>query len=146
MKGKDLLRAWIYHLVLCSLDSDISTLNTLLVCTDKSAKFNPVEKSIDELAALLDLYREGLSRPLRFFTDLSNEFAEQTHIMGKGKKDAGRIVEKKWHGSYYARGVSKDPYYDLCFRNTSMDDIFNDSFIKNSESVFLPLFNHLSES
>ncbi|RPH47128.1 MAG: exodeoxyribonuclease V subunit gamma, partial [Desulfobacteraceae bacterium] len=114
MKGKDLLRAWIYHLVLCSLDSDISTLNTLLVCTDKSAKFNPVEKSVDELAALLDLYREGLSRPLRFFPDLSHEFAEQTHILGKGKNDAVRIVEKKWYGSYYARGVSKDPYYDLC--------------------------------
>jgi exonuclease V gamma subunit len=95
---------------------------------------------------LLDLYWEGLSHPLSFFPDLSHEYNEQVHIRGKEKKEAIRIVEKRWQGSDFARGVSEDPYYDLCFRSAGMNDIFNDSFIKNSESVFLPLLHHLSES
>ena len=146
MKAKDLLRAWIYHLALCSHRDRGLTLNTFLVCTDKTVKFNSVEKSGDNLAVLLDLYWQGLSRPLHFFPELSHEYNEQTHNRGKGKNEAIRIVEKRWQGSDYARGVSEDPYYDLCFRNTGTEGIFDDSFIKNSESVFLPLLNHLSES
>jgi len=146
MKAKDLLRAWIYHLALCShLDRGLP-LNTFLVCTDKTVKFNSVEKSGDNLAVLLDLYWEGLSHPLSFFPDLSHEYNEQVHIRGKEKKEAIRIVEKRWQRSDFARGVSEDPYYDLCFRNSDINDIFNDSFIKNSESVFFPLLNHLSGS
>ncbi|RPH49609.1 MAG: exodeoxyribonuclease V subunit gamma [Desulfobacteraceae bacterium] len=146
MKTRDILRAWIYHLVLCSYHDRGLPLNTYLVCTDKTVKFNPVEKNVENLAVLFDLYREGLSRPLHFFPELSHEFAEQAHKRGKGKNEAVRIIEKKWHGSDYARGVSKDPYYDLCFRNTGTDGIFDDQFIKNSEAVFIPLLDHLSES
>jgi exodeoxyribonuclease V gamma subunit len=147
MKAKDLLRAWIYHLALCShRDRGLPLNNTYLVCMDKTVKFNPVEKSGDNLAVLLDLYWEGLSHPLSFFPDLSHEYNEQAHIRRKEKKEAIRIVEKRWQGSDFAGGVSEDPYYALCFRNSDINDIFNDSFIKNSESVFLPLLHHLSES
>lgn len=146
MKAKDLLKAWIYHLVLCSQKDCGLPLHTFLVCADKTVEFTSVEKSIDNLAALLDLYWMGLSRPLSFFPELSLEYAEQTHIRGKEKDEAIRIVIKKWKGSDYAMGISEDPYYDLCFRSNIPEEIFNESFIKNSESVFLPLLNHLSES
>ena len=76
---------------------------------DKAVKFSPVENSGDNLAALLDLYREGLSRPLHFFPELSREYAEQTHKKGKGENEAIRVVVKKWQGSDYAKGVSEDP-------------------------------------
>ncbi len=146
MKAKDLLRAWIYHLALCSHRDRGLPLNTFLVCTDKTVKFNPVEKSGDILAVLLDLYYQGLSKPLHFFPGLSEEYVKQSHINKKDRKEAMKAVHSKWLGSIYSRGEFEDPYYNICFRSAGMDDIFNNSFIKNSESVFLPLLNHLSES
>jgi exodeoxyribonuclease V gamma subunit len=146
MKAKDLLRAWIYHLALCSHRDRGLPLNTFLVCTDKTVKFNPVEKSGDNLAVLLDLYYQGLSKPLLFFPGLSEEYVKQSHINKKDRKEVMKAVRNRWLGSMYSRGEFEDPYYNICFRSAGMNDIFNDSFIKNSESVFLPLLNHLSET
>jgi exodeoxyribonuclease V gamma subunit len=146
MKTKDVLRAWIHHLVLCSSHSSSLPLNTFLICNDRTLQFVPVEKSDDNLAVLLDLYYQGLSKPLLFFPGLSEEFIKQSHINKKNRKEAMKSVRNKWLGSIYSRGELDDPYYNICFRNTGMDHIFNDSFVKNSESVFLPLLNHLSES
>lgn len=146
MKTKDILRAWINHLILSSHRDMGLPLYTFLVCMDKSVKFNPVENSLNILETLLDLYWEGISKPLAFFPELSREYAEQVYKRGKGKNEAIGIVEKRWKGSDYTAGVSEDPYYDLCFKNADTKEIFDDSFIKNSESVFILLLNHLSES
>lgn len=146
MKAKDLLRAWIYHLALCFQRDRGLPLNTFLICMDKTVKFNPVEKSGDHLAVLLDLYYQGISKPLLFFPGLSEEYVKQTHLNNKDKKYSIQAVRNKWLGSKYSRGEFEDPYYNICFRSAGMDDIFNNSFIKNSESVFLPLLNHLSET
>ncbi|MBU1181824.1 MAG: exodeoxyribonuclease V subunit gamma, partial [Proteobacteria bacterium] len=146
MKTKDILRAWIYHLVLCSNRDMGLPSNTALVCMDKTALFNPVENSRENLVALLNLYWEGLSKPLHFFPDSSDEYVRQAHIKKKDRKDSMQAVRNKWLGSKFSRGEFDDPYYNACFRNSDINDIFNDSFVKNSESVFLPLLNHLSGS
>ncbi|MBU1397885.1 MAG: hypothetical protein KKH85_03165, partial [Proteobacteria bacterium] len=146
MKTKDILRAWIYHLVLCSNRDMGLPSNTALVCMDKTALFNPVENSRENLVALLNLYWEGLSKPLHFFPDSSDEYVRQVHIKKKDRKDSMQAVRNKWLGSKFSRGEFDDPYYNACFRNSDINDIFNDSFVKNSESVFLPLLNHLSGS
>lgn len=146
MKTKNILRAWIYHLVLCSHRNMDLPSNTILVCMDKTAFFDPVEKSREYLIMLLNLYWEGLSKPLLFFPDSSEEYVRQAHINKKDRKYSMQAVRNKWLGSKYSRGEFEDPYYNACFRNSDINEIFNDSFIKNSESVFLPLFDHLSES
>jgi len=146
MKSKDILRAWIYHLVLCSHRDMGLPSNTVLVCMDKTAVFDPIEKSREYLIGLLNLYWKGLSRPLHFFPDSSEEYVNQAHIKKKDKKDSLYAARNKWLGSKYSRGESEDLYYSTCFRNSDINDIFNDSFVENSESVFLPLLNHLSES
>ena len=144
MKAKNVLRAWIYHLVLCSHHDMGLPSNTVLVCMDKTAVFDPVEKSREYLLVLLNLYWEGLSKPLLFFPDSSEEYVRQTYISKKDKKDSMQAVRSKWLGSKFSRGESEDPYYNMCFRNSDINEIFNDLFIKNSESVFLPLLNHSS--
>ncbi len=146
MKTKDLLRAWIYHLVLCAhREMDLPS-KTVLVCMDKTALFNPVGKSRENLIVLLNLYWEGLSKPLHFFPDSSEEYVSQAHIKKKNRKDSMQAVRNKWLGSKFSMGEFEDPYYNACFRNSDINDIFDDSFIKNSESVFLPLLDHLSGS
>jgi len=146
MKAKDLLRAWIYHLTLCSQHNINLPSETILVCMDKTSVFESVPKSREYLVKLHNLYWEGLSKPLYFFPDSSMEYVKQAHINGKDKIYSMQAVRNKWLGSKFSRGESKDPYYDICFKNNKLNEIFNDSFIKNSESVFLPLLNHLSES
>lgn len=146
MKTKDILRAWIYHLVLCSNRDMGLPSNTSLVCMDKTALFNPVEKSRENLVALLNLYWEGLSKPLLFFPDSSEEYVRQAHIKKKDRKNSMQVARNKWLGSKFSRGEIEDPYYNACFRNSDINEILNDSFVKNSETVFLPLLNRLSES
>jgi exodeoxyribonuclease V gamma subunit len=144
MKAKDILWAWIHHLAFCS-HSSLPSPETVLLCMDKTIYFKPVEKSVGYLVKLLDLYRKGLMKPLYFFPDLSLQYVEQVSIRGKEKKETLRIIENKWQGSDYAMGLSEDPYYNLCFRNTGTEVVFGNSFVKNSESVFLPVLSHLSE-
>ncbi|MFO7667256.1 MAG: exodeoxyribonuclease V subunit gamma [Desulfobacterales bacterium] len=146
MKPKDILRTWIYHLVLCSHSGSNLPSNTVLVCMDKTVVFDSVEKSREYLIVLLNLYWEGLSRPLYFFPDSSEEYVKQAHINKRDIKYSMQAARNKWLGSKYSRAESEDPYYNACFRNSNINEIFNDSFVKISESVFLPLLNHLSES
>ncbi|MBU0544849.1 MAG: exodeoxyribonuclease V subunit gamma, partial [Proteobacteria bacterium] len=134
-------------LVLCSHPDTSLPSNTVLLCMDKTAVFASVgKKSREYLIELLNLYWEGLSKPLLFFPDSSEEYVRQAHIKKKDEKDSIQAARNKWLGSKFSRGESKDPYYDICFRNSDINEIFNDLFAKNSESVFLPLLNHLSES
>jgi exodeoxyribonuclease V gamma subunit len=144
MKTKDILRAWIYHLVLCShLETGLPS-RTILACMDKTAFFDPVEKSREYIAALLNVYWEGLIKPLHFFPDSSEEYVRQKHINKKDEKYSMQAVRNKWLGSKYSRGEFEDPYYNACFRNSDIKEIFSDLFVKNSETVFLPILNHSS--
>ncbi len=114
---------------------------------DKTAVFAPVgKKSREYLIELLNLYWEGLSNPLHFFPDSSEEYVRQAYIKKKDEKYSMQAARNKWLGSKFSRGESKDPYYDICFRNSDINEIFNDLFAKNSESVFLPLLNPKGET
>ncbi|MBU0544983.1 MAG: exodeoxyribonuclease V subunit gamma, partial [Proteobacteria bacterium] len=133
MKAKNILRAWIYHLVLCSHRDAGLTSNTILVCMDKTAVFAPVgKKSREYLIVLLNLYWEGLSKPLLFFPYSSEEYVRQAYIKKKNEKYSMQAARNKWLGNKFSRGESKDPYYDICFRNSDINEIFNDLFAKNS--------------
>ncbi|MBU3949315.1 MAG: exodeoxyribonuclease V subunit gamma [Proteobacteria bacterium] len=144
MKSKDIIKSWLYHLALCSNFNFSMQLNSFLICMDKEIRFKHASNSREILAALLNLYWKGLLSPLRFFPDLSYEYVKQVYNGNKDPKDAIRDVCDKWSGGYN-RMISEDLYYKKCFGKTDPDDIFNDSFIKISESVFIPLFEHVSE-
>nr|CBX28703.1 hypothetical protein N47_G40270 [uncultured Desulfobacterium sp.] len=144
MKIKDIINLWVYHLALCAEYNDKIQNNSLLICTDGEIRFKHASKSREILGELINLYWEGLSSVLKFFPDLSYEYIKQVYIDKKNSKDAIRDVCDKWSGGY-KQPLSEDPYYKTCFGKTDPVDIFNDSFIKISETVFIPLLEHISE-
>ncbi|UCD82479.1 MAG: exodeoxyribonuclease V subunit gamma, partial [Desulfobacterales bacterium] len=142
---KDLLRAWIYHLVYCSTGPSNYNKSSFLICKDSAIKFEPVTGSRPILEDLLTILRGGLEEPIRFFPRSSYAYAEQLLKKAASEPSALSKARKKWFGSNfakYARGESVDPYYDLCFQRLDpIDDDFKDLALQ----VFKPMFAHSGE-
>ncbi|MBU4208295.1 MAG: hypothetical protein KKD12_01205, partial [Proteobacteria bacterium] len=62
-KSKDLLKSWIYHLVLCLSDEQNYPKKSHLVCKDETWEFDPVRESKDILENLLALYWQSSYNP-----------------------------------------------------------------------------------
>jgi len=140
-KSKDLLKSWIYHLVLCSLAEQNYPKKSYLVCKDETWGFDPVSESKDILENLLALYWQGLSKPIHFFPESSLDYAQRTLIRKEKRQNALNCSRKKWTGGYYRGGWSEsdNPYYNLCFSKT---DPFDKEFRIIAEEVFAPLLKH----
>ena len=140
-KSKDLLKSWIYHLVLCLSDEQNYPKKSHLVCKDETWEFDPVRESKDILENLLALYWQGLSKPIHFFPETSLDYSQRTLMKNENRRTALNYSRKKWIGAYYKGGWSEsdNPYYKLCFSKT---DPFDKEFRKIAEKVFAPLLKH----
>jgi len=140
-KSKDLLKSWIYHLVLCSLTDQDYLKKSYLACKDETWEFDPVKESKDMLENLLALYWQGLSKPLHFFPETSIDYAKRTLVKNENWRTALNYSKKKWIGGYYRGSWSEsdNPYYNLCFSKT---DPLDDEFRKIAEKVFTPFFKY----
>ena len=135
-----LLHCWLYHLLLnCAKISGCETIiGTLSSKETEICRLLPVTDPESILQELLDIYSDGLCRPLHFFPESSKALTE------KNKKDEAYDIKKaetEWYGNDYTSGESKDLYYKYCFRSTSPLD---EEFIKLSTIVFKPVFEHKS--
>ena len=141
-KPKYLLNTWIYHLILCELLEDETSVRSLLICKDAAWEFAPVSRATDILKILLELYWKGMSEPLRFFPESSFEYAVNILRKRRITKEALTAGKRKWEGHEFSRGESQDPYFELCFgKNNPLDDDFK----RTSITVFEPLLNHCAE-
>lgn len=128
LSGRDQVRLWIEHLVLNALTVDGYPAASVLVATDTTLGFEPVEEPLGHLATLLDLYGEGLREPLRFFPRTAAAYAR------KGELSAARTA---WEGEFFPEG--DDPYYRLCFGDV---DPLDEDFERIARAVFGPLNEH----
>lgn len=141
-KAKDLLRAWIYHLVYCHRTAPGWPARTILICRDKSTRFTAGGEMGAILKTLVDLYRRGLEAPLHFFPESSLEYARQMQKAADRQASARASARKKWIGSEYQRGESEDSYYQLCFQGI---DPIDDTFAEIALKVYGPLLGHCEE-
>jgi len=132
MKAKDRIRTWLEHLVLNAAWQEGYPRETLLLMTDTSVTYTPVENAAEVLQTILDLYWEGLTMPLRFFPASSFEYAKKL----EWKVERART---KWEEGYNVPGEGDDPCYRLCFGQM---DPFNDEFERVSRALLEPLLNH----
>jgi len=141
-KPKYLLNTWIYHLFICVLLQDMNRVRSLLICKDAAWEFTAVFSALDILKNLLEFYWRGMAEPLHFFPESSFEYAGgilQKHRTPQEALTAGR---RKWKGSEFFRGESKDPYFELCF---GKNDPLDEDFEKTSTIIFEPLLKHCAE-
>jgi exodeoxyribonuclease V gamma subunit len=136
---------WIYHLVYCHTAPEDFQHTSYLICKDSAVQFEPVSDSLPILEELLELFRQGLEIPIHFFPNTSYKYAEQILRRSLPESTALSRAARIWAGSEsntYARGESKDPYYDLCFRQS---DPIDADFQIYAVKVFQPLLGNSKE-
>jgi exodeoxyribonuclease V gamma subunit len=142
IKPKDLLRAWVEHLLYNATRSVGEPTQTVVVGTESIWKLAPVSAPQPLLEELLERYWAGLCQPLKFFPESSYAFAAADHKVLTGTK--GRTVktpidfaQDKWNGSEFGPpGECEDEYFALFFRTG--DSLYGD-FETLARGVFHPL-------
>lgn len=139
LKGKDYLNAWLLHLVLSVIAPERPWQNILAGRRDWVLFQTPREPQTI-LMNLLNVYRDGLTRPLPFFPQTSLQYAVAISS-GKTPTEALSVARKTWHATDFSRGEEDDPYYRLGF---GKGDPLNETFCALAEAVYTPLLMHRS--
>ncbi|MBU0728590.1 MAG: exodeoxyribonuclease V subunit gamma [Proteobacteria bacterium] len=134
ISAKDMIKAWIDHLLLNFLQPQGVACQTLIVGTDGMLAFSPLADPERILQELLNLYLDGLRRPVHFFPQTSQEYAKRISE-GKEISAALEAAQGKWLGTYYP-GEGTDQYYGLCFKDKNPLDR---QFMDLAEQIFEPL-------
>jgi exodeoxyribonuclease V gamma subunit len=143
IKPKDLITAWLSHLLLNAASAAGYPRESVLVGRDAVYRFAPVENSPEILHQLLALFLRGQSEPLPFFPGASLAYAK-TVLQGKGEEEAMRRARRCWQGGEFLSqpAESEDEYHLLCFRRS--ESLAGD-FARLANDFFQPLLAHLGE-
>jgi exodeoxyribonuclease V gamma subunit len=139
-KPKAHLDLWIEHLAFQLIDWP-GPKTSCLIGEDTSFEFAGMvpagaRRILDQL---LDVYWQGLIRPLPFFPKTSCAFARQG-------RDPMKQATQSWEGtgdSDFQQGEKVDPYFHLCFGNDPAP--LGDAFQKLALEVFAPMTAHQKE-
>ena len=149
IKPKDLLRAWVEHLLFHATQPAEKAAETVIVGTDSIFKFAPILNPLPVLEKMLACYWSGLSQPLKFFPESSYAFADADHkvatgTQGKTTRESIDFALEKWNGNDFLGkpGESQDEYISLFFKD---DDALDGDFEMHARSVFQPLLEKLEE-
>lgn len=140
-QGKDLLDTWTRYLFLNAV-SPKAVNGAFYLAKDAGYRFLPVQNASSLLEPILDLYRKGRSAPVPLFPRSSYEYACQRFQTGRSRKDALERALKKWTGTDFIEGDSRDPAIERCFGKTAPLD---EAFEQTAESVFSPLLAHMEK-
>ena len=131
----DRVGAWIRHLALNAARPKGAERRTRVIAQDRTLDFAPVAAARDHLRELLELYCEGLRRPLHFFPKTACEYADKEWTLTPEQ------LARAWAGSEREGGERDfDAYYRLAFRAGSPLD---DEFERTARIVFAPMLEAL---
>jgi exodeoxyribonuclease V gamma subunit len=142
LRPRHYLDVWIRHLVLNCLAPEAIVLESRWLGEDKELRLCPVADPQSCLHPLLELYWQGLRRPLPFFPDSAFAYADACR---QGKPDALGAARLQWEGSAYhrRREEREDLYYRTAWRH---HDPLDEAFMAVATTVFPPLFDHLEQA
>ena len=144
--GKDLIRLWLLHLVLNSLNDDDLPRESLHLDPEGVWRLRPLESSAAaraHLSDLLALYREGIKRPLPFFPKTSYRYSSSLGGKG-GEAGALKAARKCWEGDSYGNwtGEGEDAWYQVAFRGAMP---LSAEFTALAERIFGPALERLEQ-
>ncbi len=128
MKGKDRLAIWLDHLLLNIAKADGYPLRSIMIANDTKLELPPIEHAGKILSGLLDVYCEGMTRPLPFFPETSWAF------MKEGQQKA----ESCWRGNQRLGfpGECENQAVALCFGGV---EPWGEEFCSLAERIYGPL-------
>ncbi len=134
----DLAHAWLDHLLLQALAPPGVAPLTHFFADSLTARFAPVEDWQAPLALLLDLYREGLSRPLPIPP-------RAAWAWFRGEPEAAlKAARSAWAGSDFQRGECADPWFRLAYGGLRSE--LPEGFEAGVTDLLGPLREHLDLS
>ena len=148
IKAKDLLRLWVSTWCLNTVRSPDGTASRAPCWLAATRCLRPRRRTDapELLAGLLELYWQGLTRPLKFFPQTAWAYAEAAlkRESGDSKHDPTGVARLSWEGNSFNKvpGECEDAYFDLCFRNV---DPLDEEFQQTARAVFEPLLSALEE-
>lgn len=126
LKGGDLLRAWLCHLIGCALVKEKRP--TRVVAKDRTVTIPADAGSDDDLHLLLNWYRDGCRYPSQRFVEPAFAYCEQViSNRGRGRTDPlykARNTLKQSIDNGYAEELV------VLFRDVSVESLINDEFEK----------------
>ncbi len=141
IRGKDRVRTWIQHLVLCALGPGGVEPVTRHLGFDRKGviqlDLGPVEAAREHLARILGLYMEGLRQPVPFFPETSWAYAQERWGRGKPHEKALAAARWVWEGRPERRGESAEAHVARCFGEA--DPLASSGFERAACTVFEPL-------
>ncbi len=125
---KRILQAWIYHLALnIRADGKYPVESRLILRSNKPGKaeemhFLPVKEPFLLFRDLVELFENGMQKPLIFFPETSWAFAEtifksSNELSDQNIKKALSACRKKWGGSFNLSGEKTNRYLSFIFND-----------------------------
>ena len=137
LKIKDHLRLWISHAALNMLADTAPSAPAILLGRDKTWRYAPPADGEKILTALLEVYWEGLSKPMKFFPLASWEYGKAVFHNKKSREEGLKAALKVWRGDDFSPGEAENPFYCHCFGDSEPLD---EEFEKAAETILGPIF------
>ena len=137
LKARHYLDLWIRHLLLNCLQPEGVARVSIRQGLDGRLVLLPVTEPEVILQDLLQLYWQGLQKPLHFFPKSSLAYMEADE-----KQDPLKKARQRWEGSDNQWGESRDIYYQVVFRHQQPLDA---DFEALSQQIFGPLLAQRGE-
>jgi len=138
LKGADILGLWLAHLAWCATGEGGEKYASL--CTDGGdyaiRESLSVTSARHSLARCLDLYWQGVHRPLPVLPKAS--FAYARKLGGDGKAEPLNAARYEWFGNDFNKipGDKDDPYIRLVLRGISGDPLAGEEFTELSAALY----------
>lgn len=138
LKGADLLRLWFAHLSWCAVGEPGDKCSTLCGL-DRGFVIGETLEPLAARAALLDLldlYWQGIHRPLLLLPRASFAYAESCHMGGRA--DPMNAARDRWIGNHFndIPGDQDDPYIQLVTRGIDGDPLRHADFQRLANAFY----------
>jgi len=136
VRARDLLTAWIKHLLLCASGTDDVPMHTIAIFEKESYRFNKVQAPLEILQVLLNTRHAGLVKPVPFFPESSYAYVEK--LKEQDVDAAMKAGSKQWSGGVMPESMQES--FEIVWRGNP--NPLDEQFRQIAESIYMPLNNH----
>ena len=144
LKGRDFLRAWISHVVLCAAQPPGVPQRSILIGEKASFEYHkiPAAEATSIFETLLTVFTQLHAAAIPLFPESSLAFADYDLNPGSRKKSPLSAAEDRWFGSSFGGGKaeSADAWNALVWRDVA--DPLSGAFPQLARDVFGPLLKY----
>lgn len=146
LKPADYLQAWLNQLLLACLGQEAPVQQFYLLALEPGSRqalvldFEPPPEPRAELGRYLQIYWQGLERPLPFASRSS--WAWQESLLKDGPTKAESKARQQWESSAYFSGEDSDPAYQLCLED---DWYLQTEATELAQAVYGPILEQLQQ-